>query len=74
MFFNRPDFDLASAVPGTFALVPHRAMIEQMRIDYRAMQGMIFGDPPDFEDVLNSITVLENVLNGNGDRNRSAVR
>ena len=74
MFFNRPDFDLASAVPGTFALVPHNAMMEQLRIDFRAMQGMIFGDPPDFEDVLNSITELENVLNGNGDRNRSAVR
>lgn len=74
MFFNRPDFDLASAVPGTFALVPHNAMIEQLRIDFRAMQGMIFGDPPDFEDVLNSITELENVLNGNGDRTRGAVR
>ena len=48
MFFNRPDFDLASAAPGSFALSPHDEMIEQLRIDYRAMQGMIFGDPPDF--------------------------
>lgn len=49
MFFNRPDFDLASAAPGSFALAPHDAMIAQLRVDYRAMQGMIFGDPPDFE-------------------------
>ena len=34
-------------------------MIEQLRVDYRAMQGMIFGDPPDFEAVLDSIGSLE---------------
>lgn len=65
MFFNRPDFDLASAVPGSFALAPHNAMIAQLRVDYRAMQGMIFGDPPDFEAVLDSISSLEARLNEN---------
>jgi len=59
MFFNRPDFDLGSAASGSFALAPHDAMIEQLRLDYRAMQGMIFGDPPAFEDVLKSIASLE---------------
>ncbi len=66
MFFNRPDFDLASATPGTFALTPHDAMIEQLRVDYRAMQGMIFGEPPKFETVLDSITSLEQRLNNAG--------
>ncbi|MFX8546856.1 nucleotidyl transferase AbiEii/AbiGii toxin family protein, partial [Acinetobacter baumannii] len=61
--FNRPDFDLASAVPGSFALVPHDEMIEQLRVDYRAMTGMIFGDPPAFEAVLESATTLEARLN-----------
>lgn len=63
MFFNRPDYDLITAVPGSFALAPHDAMIEQLRIDYRAMQGMIFGDPPSFEAVLDSIRALETRLN-----------
>jgi len=63
MFFNRPDYDLVSAVPGSFALAPHDAMIEQLRVDYRAMQGMIFGDPPSFEAVLDSIRALETLLN-----------
>ncbi|GAA4131162.1 nucleotidyl transferase AbiEii/AbiGii toxin family protein [Aminobacter aganoensis] len=63
MFFNRPDFDLASAEPGSFALAPHDAMIEQLRVDYRAMQGMIFGVPPAFEAVLESIASLEARLN-----------
>ncbi len=63
MFFNRPDFDLATAVPGSFALAPHDAMIEQLRVDYRAMQGMIFGDAPAFEAVIESIASLEASLN-----------
>uniref|UniRef100_A0A9E8CNP1 Nucleotidyl transferase AbiEii/AbiGii toxin family protein n=1 Tax=Bosea sp. NBC_00436 TaxID=2969620 RepID=A0A9E8CNP1_9HYPH len=67
MFFNRPDFDLASAVRGSFALAPHDAMIEQLRVDYRAMQGMIFGAPPRFDAVLESIRSLETRLNGGRD-------
>jgi len=74
MFFNRPDFDLASAVPGSFALAPHDAMIDQLRVDYRAMQGMIFGDPPAFEAVLASISSLEARLNNKGARERGAAR
>lgn len=64
MFFDRPDFDLVSAAPGSFALAPHQAMIEQLRVDYRAMQGMIFGNPPHFGAVLESISSLETRLNG----------
>ena len=71
---NRPDFDLASAASGSFALAPHDAMIEQLRIDYRAMQGMIFGDPPNFEAVLDSISSLETRLNENGARESGAAR
>lgn len=74
MFFNRPDFDLASAAPGSFAFAPHDAMIEQLRLDYRAMQGMIFGDPPDFEAVLDSISSLETRLNENGARKSGAAQ
>ncbi len=35
------------------------------RAGYRAMQGMIFGDPPQFEAVLDSISALETRLNRN---------
>jgi hypothetical protein len=74
MFFDRPDFDLASAAPGSFALAPHDAMIEQLRVDYRAMQGMIFGEPPGFEAVLDSISTLETRLNRNGASESGAAR
>jgi hypothetical protein len=63
MFFNRPDFDLASAAPGSFALLPHDGMVDQLRTDYRAMRGMIFGEPPTFDDVLTSVAAIEQKLN-----------
>lgn len=68
MFFNRPDFDLASAKRGSFALVPHDSMVDQLRRDYHAMTGMIFGNPPPFEDVFASIVHLEERLNKKADK------
>jgi hypothetical protein len=64
MFFNSPDLDLASAAPGSFALVPTPEMLEPLARDYRAMSGMIFGDPPAFDDVMASVIALEARLNG----------
>lgn len=74
MFFNRPDFDLASAAPGSFALLPHDEMVDQLRSDYRAMRGMIFGEPPSFENVLRSIGELEARLNRADARESGAPR
>ena len=64
MFFNRPDFDLAHAEPGSFALLPHDDMVDQLRRDYAAMRIMIFGDVPSFDDILASVARLEALVNG----------
>jgi hypothetical protein len=64
LFFNSPDLDLAHAEPGSFSLVPADAMIADLRRDYEAMAGMIFGDVPPFADVLASVGALESELNG----------
>lgn len=63
MFFDRPPFDLASARPPTFALVPEQGMIDDLRQDYRAMSTMIFGDPPVFDAVIEAVADLQNELN-----------
>jgi hypothetical protein len=63
MFFNRPDFDLATAAPGSYALAPHHEMLTQLEQDYNAMAGMIFGDVPAFGVVIESIVNLERRLN-----------
>lgn len=64
LFFNRPDFDLASAGPPTFALSPKGQMYDDLRKDYDLMRTMIFGEAPSFETVLESVFELERILNG----------
>jgi Nucleotidyl transferase AbiEii toxin, Type IV TA system len=64
MFFNRPDFDLAAAVPGSYALVPHDDMLANLEQDYNAMSQMIFGEAPTFGAIIDSIVNLEKCLNG----------
>jgi len=41
MFFNRPDFDLAAAAPGSYALVRDDKMLINLEQDYRAMRDDI---------------------------------
>lgn len=59
MFFDRPDYDLASAVPGSYPLRPHDAL----RRDYDNTRTMIFGDPPTFADILASVAKIEGRIN-----------
>jgi hypothetical protein len=63
MFFNRPDLDLASAAPGSFALTPHDGMLADLRRDYAAMSGMVFGLIPPVDAVVATIAKLEQHLN-----------
>jgi len=72
MFFNRPDLDLATACPGSFALLPHDAMLDQLRRDYAAMQVMIFGEVPTFDAVMDSVAHLEATVNGDACRTERA--
>lgn len=63
MFFNRRAFDLASAAPPTFVLMPQGDMYDALKQDYAAMTGMIFGQAPNFEAVMESIAELERSVN-----------
>jgi hypothetical protein len=63
IFFNRPDLDLASAIPGSFALTPHDGMLADLRRDYEAMSGMVFGPIPNVDEVIAAIAELEERLN-----------
>jgi hypothetical protein len=63
MFFNRPDYELQSALNGSFAITPTAGMVDELKRDYQAMSGMIFGEVPEFSEVLTSIEKLEMQLN-----------
>ena len=59
LFFDRPDFDLASAHAGSFAIAPHAGMIDALQRDYDLMSGMVFGAPPAFADMLESLREID---------------
>ncbi|MFZ5778914.1 MAG: nucleotidyl transferase AbiEii/AbiGii toxin family protein [Pseudomonadota bacterium] len=63
MFFDRPDYDLASAVPGSFAVAPTGAMIDALSRDYANTTAMIFGVAPDFQAILRSVGEIERIAN-----------
>lgn len=63
MFFNRPAFDLESAHPPSFVLTPEGDMYDELRRDYAAMSGMIFGNAPPFEAIVESVVDLEHAIN-----------
>lgn len=52
------------AVPGSIRFVPQAELRTAIESDYRAMEGMILGDAPPFEWVLEQIDVAEATING----------
>ena len=63
MFFDRSDYDLGSAIPGSFAVAPTGAMIDALSRDYANMTAMIFGEVPMFEDILESVDRVQRIIN-----------
>jgi hypothetical protein len=59
MFFNRPDFDLASAQPGSWAVEPNPGMLDRLRVDYERTSSMIFGTAPTFEEIMASVKMAQ---------------
>jgi Nucleotidyl transferase AbiEii toxin, Type IV TA system len=63
MFFDRPDYDLASAVPGTTAIAPVGGMVDALRRDYANITAMIFGIAPGFEEIVASAKQIDDAVN-----------
>ena len=55
-------YDLAK--PGTLRLIPESHVLEAVRADYRAMANMIYGDYPDFDEIMGQLQALEDEING----------
>ena len=54
-------YDLAR--PGSFRLVPEGHVLAAVLADYRAMANMIFGDMPEFDDMMTILTKLQDEIN-----------
>ena len=48
---------------GTMKLMPPDRCIVDLRLDYEHMQNMIFGDKPDFDEMMKGIAELEKEIN-----------
>lgn len=63
-FFAAAWANYGSAKPGTFCLVPSDAgRLESLRKDYDAMQAMIFGESPKWNDIIEELRRLEDKIN-----------
>jgi len=54
------------AKPGTFALMPNEYFIDELRKDYVDMKQMIFGEYPNFDEILAVTKELEKEINSQG--------
>ena len=54
-------YDLAK--PGSIRLLPPGHHLEELQRDYRAMQAMLFGVAPDFNEIISGLGALEKRIN-----------
>jgi hypothetical protein len=52
-----------NAVPGSLKLIPGEAHLAELRRDYRSMAVMIHGQIPDFDQIIDTIGLLEEQIN-----------
>ncbi len=62
-FYPRNWANYDAAKPGTLELVPPNHVLDAIRTDYVAMQDMIFGRRPTFEEIIASLRDLETEIN-----------
>lgn len=62
-FYPRGWANYDAAKPGTLKLIPPDRVLKAMQKDYLAMQEMIFGRCPSFDEIVVSLTSLENEIN-----------
>ncbi len=64
IFFAETGDPYATAVPGTFRLLPDRARLEELERDYRGMREMFFEEPPAWPVLVERLRRLEDEING----------
>lgn len=65
-FFGSAWANYEQAKPGTFRLVPRSERLPALRRDYQAMRDMYLTEPASFDEILTTLSELENRINGTG--------
>ncbi|NEO46003.1 MAG: nucleotidyl transferase AbiEii/AbiGii toxin family protein [Moorea sp. SIO4A3] len=61
--FNRSWMKLDEAIPGSLKLLPKGELLKALITDYQAMQGMMLGTAPPFDEIIEAISALEIEVN-----------
>jgi hypothetical protein len=65
-FFGSAWANYDAAKPGTFRIVPPPERLLALRRDYQAMRDMYLAEPPGFDDILVTLSELEDRINNTG--------
>jgi hypothetical protein len=63
LFFCDSSANYSQAKPGTFRLVPRAERLPELRRDYQLMRDMYLHEPVNFDDMLRTLSTLENRIN-----------
>lgn len=63
-YFKSAWANYETAVPPTLSIYPNDLLKQKLQEDYRQMRGMLFGNPPSFDEILEAIEKFQNELNG----------
>lgn len=62
-FYPRKWAEYERASVGTLSLIPAPHNQERLRADYSKMRAMIYGDYPSFDEIIEYITIMEQIIN-----------
>jgi hypothetical protein len=71
-FFAQAWAHYETARAGTFHLLPEAGRLDELRRDYEAMETMIFGKAPKWEDIVQELRQLEARINNLGSERKKA--
>lgn len=63
IFFSRAGANYDDAANGSIRLIPSEQRINALKRDYREMEIMMFTTPPSFDEILSSLSALEETIN-----------
>jgi hypothetical protein len=62
-FYRSTKAQYEKAFPGSFLLIPDASLIKELKDDYEKTKEMIFGTPPTFESIIETLRALESEIN-----------